>query len=97
MALATLLPCYWGPGILPQTFPGCIICLLEDILSYKLSWQAFGVFGLCQIHAFIDYLRSKLSRVQFDTLFWSLTVFVVSTAVIVGGALTFMGSECFHA
>lgn len=51
------------------------------------------MFGLCQIHAFIDYLRSKLSRSQFETLFWSLAVLVTSAVLVVGGALTFMGSE----
>ena len=56
--------------------------------------QAFGVFGLCQIHAFIDYLRSKLSQTQFDTLFWSLVVMVSSAVIVLGGALTFMGSTC---
>lgn len=55
--------------------------------------QAFGVFGLCQIHAFLDYIRAKLSRSQFDTLFWSFIILVTSAAVVVGGALTFLGSE----
>ncbi len=61
--------------------------ILVDIL------QAFGVFGLCQIHAFLDYIRSKLSRAQFDTLFWSFVILVTSTAVVVGGTLTFLGSK----
>lgn len=76
---------------------------LGTILSMQISFvgfqpvqssehmAAFGVFGLCQIHAFIDYLRSKLSRSQFDTLFWSLTILVASAALIVGGTLTFLG------
>ena len=51
------------------------------------------MFGLCQIHAFIDYLRSKLSRAQFDTLFWSLSILVALAALIVGGTLTFLGSK----
>lgn len=52
---------------------------------------ALGVFGLCQIHAFIDYLRSRLSREQFQVLFKSLVVFaaVVSTAAF--GVATALG------
>nr|XP_053653578.1 dolichyl-diphosphooligosaccharide--protein glycosyltransferase subunit STT3A-like [Cherax quadricarinatus] len=30
---------------------------------------AFGVFGLCQIHAFVDYVRSRLNKIQFEVLF----------------------------
>lgn len=56
------------------------------------SLQAFGVFGLCQIHAFIDYLRSKLSQSHFDLLFRTLAITVTVAAAIVGGTLTFLGS-----
>lgn len=52
---------------------------------------AFGVFGLCQIHAFLDYLRSKLSTKQFETLFKLLAIVVGVAALIAGGVLTFMG------
>ncbi|KAK3886294.1 hypothetical protein Pcinc_009538 [Petrolisthes cinctipes] len=41
---------------------------------------AFGVFGLCQIHAFVDYLRSHLNKNQFDILFRA----VISTIAITG-------------
>ena len=54
--------------------------------------QAFGVFGLYQIHAFIDYLRSKLSQSHFELLFRTLAITVTVAAIIVGGALTFLGS-----
>ena len=54
--------------------------------------QAFGVFGLCQIHAFIDYLRSKLSQSHFDLLFRTLAVTVAVAAITVGGTLTFLES-----
>ncbi|MCG8621283.1 MAG: dolichyl-diphosphooligosaccharide--protein glycosyltransferase subunit STT3 [Proteobacteria bacterium] len=54
--------------------------------------QAFGVFGLCQIHAFIDYLRSKLSQSHFEILFRTLAITVTVAAIVVGGALTFLGS-----
>lgn len=54
--------------------------------------QAFGVFGLCQIHAFVDFLRSKLSKEQFDFLFKTMAILVVVVVAIVGGTLTFLGS-----
>ena len=54
--------------------------------------QAFGVFGLCQIHAFIDYLRSKLSQSHFELLFRTLAITVAVAVIIVGGTLTFLGS-----
>ena len=84
-----LVPCCGGSWDLAT----CIVSTVWLFCDVFHLPQAFGVFGLCQIHAFIDYLRSKLSRAQFETLFWSLTVLVVSAVVIVGGALTFMGSE----
>jgi len=31
--------------------------------------QAFGTFGLCQLFSFIEYVKSKLTQAQFDTLF----------------------------
>ena len=55
-------------------------------------YKAFGVFGLCQIHAFVDYLRSKLTEKQFTFLFKTLAITVGMAAVVVGGALTALGS-----
>lgn len=53
--------------------------------------QAFGVFGLCQIHAFVDYVRARMQREQFQFLF----KVVVGTAFVgvmsVGGVLTATG------
>ena len=66
--------------------------MLHDVLISFL--QAFGVFGLCQIHAFIDYLRSKLSQSHFDLLFRTLAITVAVAAIVVGGTLTFLGSIC---
>ena len=54
--------------------------------------QAFGVFGLCQIHVFIDYFRSKLSQSHVDLLFRTLAITVAVAAITVGGTLTFLGS-----
>uniref|UniRef100_A0A2K6DZZ3 Dolichyl-diphosphooligosaccharide--protein glycosyltransferase subunit STT3A n=1 Tax=Macaca nemestrina TaxID=9545 RepID=A0A2K6DZZ3_MACNE len=59
----------------------CTVYCLGTILSMQISFvgfqpvlssehmAAFGVFGLCQIHAFVDYLRSKLNPQQFEVLF----------------------------
>ncbi|XP_069106727.1 dolichyl-diphosphooligosaccharide--protein glycosyltransferase subunit STT3A isoform X2 [Argopecten irradians] len=61
---------------------------LGTILSMQISFvgfqpvqssehmAAFGVFGLCQIHAFVDYIRSKLTSEQFNTLFRSIILLV---------------------
>uniref|UniRef100_A0A182N1A4 Dolichyl-diphosphooligosaccharide--protein glycosyltransferase subunit STT3A n=1 Tax=Anopheles dirus TaxID=7168 RepID=A0A182N1A4_9DIPT len=52
---------------------------------------AFGVFGLCQLHAFVDYVRSAVPRDHFDTLFQALIVTIASIAALIGLALTVTG------
>lgn len=81
----------------------CTVYCLGTILSMQISFvgfqpvqssehmAAFGVFGLCQIHAFIDYLRSKLSQSHFELLFKTLAITVSVVVVAAGGALTFLG------
>lgn len=55
------------------------------------TFQALGVFGLCQILAFVDYLRSKLSSQDFDTLFSAL-LYTFGTILAIGvGVLTLSG------
>lgn len=56
---------------------------------------AFGVFGLCQLYALNEYIRSKLSKEFYNILFKSLVVFIgiVSLAAII--ILTLIGSNCF--
>ena len=54
--------------------------------------QALGVFGLCQIHAFVDYLRSHLSRDQFNLLFRSLVLLTGSIAFGAAAVATALGS-----
>ncbi|KMQ92421.1 dolichyl-diphosphooligosaccharide--protein glycosyltransferase subunit stt3a [Lasius niger] len=54
---------------------------------------ALGVFGLCQIHALVDYLRNKLSQKDFEILFRALLIVVVTTSCTVGGILTITVSE----
>ncbi len=51
------------------------------------------MFGLCQIHGFVDYIRSKLSSSQFDLLFRTLAIAVATAVLVVGGTLTFLGSK----
>jgi len=76
---------------------------LGTILSMQISFVGFGpvqssehmaalgVFGLCQIHAFVDYVRSKLSREQFNTLFRSLVLFVSVVGLSAFGIGTALG------
>ncbi|XP_044741435.1 dolichyl-diphosphooligosaccharide--protein glycosyltransferase subunit STT3A [Chrysoperla carnea] len=52
---------------------------------------AFGVFGLCQIHAFVDYLRVKLSPTDFQLLFKTLVYGVIGIVGVFGGILTLSG------
>jgi dolichyl-diphosphooligosaccharide--protein glycosyltransferase len=52
---------------------------------------AFGVFGLCQIYAFVDYLRSKLTPENFQTLFKTLLLLVGIVVAVVGIILSFTG------
>lgn len=60
--------------------------------SYFLcKFQALGVFGLCQILAFSDYLRSKLTPDEFETLFVSLLYSVGTLVAILVSVLTFSG------
>lgn len=49
------------------------------------------MFGLCQILAFVDYLRSKLTSDEFETLFMSLVYSVGSLIGILVAILTFSG------
>uniref|UniRef100_A0A182IY80 Dolichyl-diphosphooligosaccharide--protein glycosyltransferase subunit STT3A n=2 Tax=Anopheles atroparvus TaxID=41427 RepID=A0A182IY80_ANOAO len=52
---------------------------------------AFGVFGLCQLHALVDYVRSAVPQEHFDVLFQALVVTIASVAALLGLALTVTG------
>jgi len=52
---------------------------------------AFGVFGLCQLHAFADYIRSRLAAEQFDILFRSVLMAAGGVALTAMGILTITG------
>jgi len=81
----------------------CTVYCLGTILSMQISFVGFqpvqssehmaalGVFGLCQIHAFVDYVRSKLTKEQFDTLFRSLVLFTGVITLAAAGVATATG------
>merc|ERR1712038_1085904 len=68
---------------------------LGTILSMQISFVGFqpvqtsehmmslGVFGLCQIHSFIDYLRANMTKENFATL--TKTIAICVATVISGG------------
>jgi len=68
---------------------------LATILSMQISFVGFqpvqtsehmmslGVFGLCQIHSFIDYLRANMTKENFATL--TKTIAITVATVISGG------------
>ncbi|XP_054710594.1 dolichyl-diphosphooligosaccharide--protein glycosyltransferase subunit STT3A [Uloborus diversus] len=76
---------------------------LGTLLSMQISFVGFqpvqssehmaalGVFGLCQIHAFVDYLRSRLSYEYFEVLFQAVVSFCAVVALSVGAVLTITG------
>lgn len=76
---------------------------LGTILSMQISFVGFqpvqssehmaalGVFGLCQIHAFVDYLRFRLSPSHFEILFKSLVLIAASVVAAIGVILTITG------
>ena len=65
------------------------VCLFFFFLFF---FQALGVFGLCQIHAFVDYVRSKLTSEQFNLLFKSIVLLVGIVGTIAAAIATATGS-----
>ncbi|EEB10882.1 Dolichyl-diphosphooligosaccharide--protein glycosyltransferase subunit STT3A, putative [Pediculus humanus corporis] len=85
------------PGYISRSVAGsydnegiAIFCML---LTYYISEHmlALLVFGLCQIHAFTDYLRSKLSEDDFKILFQTVAVFIIGGTVIISLIATLTG------
>ncbi|XP_033640123.1 dolichyl-diphosphooligosaccharide--protein glycosyltransferase subunit STT3A [Asterias rubens] len=76
---------------------------LGTILSMQISFVGFqpvqssehmaalGVFGLCQILTFVEYVRSRLSQHYFDVLFRSVMLIVGVTVGAVGAVLMATG------
>lgn len=54
---------------------------------------ALGVFGLCQLFAFYEFTKSKLTAEQFQSLFKSLTFLIGVIALAAATILTVTGSE----
>lgn len=54
---------------------------------------AFGVFGLCQLFAFNEYLRSKLTKEHYDILFRSVVLVAGIVFISAGVFLTVIGSK----
>ena len=52
---------------------------------------ALGVFGLCQIHAFVDYLRASMTKDNFALLFRSLVIGVAGIICVGLAVLTLSG------
>lgn len=51
------------------------------------------MFGLCQLHAFADYIRSRLTAEQFDILFRSVLMAAGGVALAAMGILTITGKD----
>lgn len=66
--------------------PPHLVCL-----CILICCQALGVFGLCQLHSFVDYLRSRMSKKDFEVLFHAMVIATASITAVVGGALTLTG------
>ncbi|XP_067640974.1 dolichyl-diphosphooligosaccharide--protein glycosyltransferase subunit STT3A [Eurosta solidaginis] len=73
------------------------------ILSMQISFVGFqpiqssehmlalGTFGLCQIHAFVDYIQARLSKENFEILFKALISAILSAVLVIGTLLTITG------
>lgn len=66
------------------------------LLCYDDCCQALGVFGLCQLHSFVDYLRSRMSKKDFEVLFKAMVIATASITAVVGGALTLTGMVYYN-
>ncbi|GFT22250.1 dolichyl-diphosphooligosaccharide--protein glycosyltransferase subunit STT3A [Nephila pilipes] len=76
---------------------------LGTLLSMQISFVGFqpvqssehmaalGVFGLCQLHAFADYVSSRMSKEDFDVLFQAVYTICAVLSISVGAVLTITG------
>lgn len=71
----------------------CLPFFIYQPVQSSEHMAAFGVFGLCQIHAFVDYLRSKLNAQQFEVLFKSVISLVGFILLSVGAVLMLTGKR----
>ncbi|KAI8035128.1 hypothetical protein M5D96_012073 [Drosophila gunungcola] len=95
------------PGYISRSVAGsydnegiAIFCMLftyylwiKAVKTGTIFWSdhALGTFGLCQIHAFVDYLRSRIPKDHFDLLFKTLVSSVLTVLFVVGTLLTLTG------
>lgn len=49
------------------------------------------MFGLCQIFAFIEYVRARLSKEYFETLLKAVLLTVASAVIAIGVILSITG------
>lgn len=66
----------------------------ELLTLTKYCFQALGVFGLCQLHCFVDYIRSKMTQDDFQVLFKAVVMATVGLTSLIGGVLTITGKAC---
>jgi len=52
---------------------------------------ALGVFGLCQIYAFVTYLQANMSATNFNVLFRTVVTIALAAAGLTFGVATFLG------
>ena len=79
---------------------------LGTLLSMQISFVGFqpvqtsehmlalGVFGLCQILAFVDYLRANMVKENFNLLFKSLVIGIAAIVAAGLAVLTLSGKVC---
>uniref|UniRef100_A0A8C6JQJ2 Dolichyl-diphosphooligosaccharide--protein glycosyltransferase subunit STT3A n=1 Tax=Melopsittacus undulatus TaxID=13146 RepID=A0A8C6JQJ2_MELUD len=84
----------WIKAVKTGSIYWAAMCALAYFYMPVLSSEhmaALGVFGLCQIHAFVDYLRSKLNPQQFEILFRSVISLVGFVLLTIGAVLMLTG------
>ena len=60
-------------------------------LHVSTTFQSLGVFGLCQIMSFVEYLKSSMSRDHFNHLFKTIAVAVSAIVALGVGVMTLSG------
>lgn len=73
---------------------GSVVCTAKFSFAGRNEhdlFKAFGVFGLCQLYAFVEYLRSKMSKENFDTLLRSVVLVVAGIVGVAGMILSITG------
>merc|ERR1719419_1695068 len=81
----------------------CTVYTIGTLLSMQISFVGFqpvqtsehmlalGVFGLCQILAFVDYLKANMSKENFSILFKSLVIAIAAIISVGLAVLTLSG------